>query len=253
MKLFTALVLARRSPAAQVVIALLCVAVATGLRVILGSVLPLYVGWQPFSLAILVAATTGGAVAGTMALVGSAIAGNYLYTQPLYSLRVASPTEAVSVLIFTVVGAVIAYGGLRLRRFAREAHGRAVALREAARNERELRDRLHAQAERLRVVLDAAPLALWVARDPECRVVEGNRAAKELFGTALAERGEPRRYLRNGVEIATDDLPMPRAAQTRAPVMGDEIEVELADGRRVVVLTNAVPLFAEDGSVSGGI
>ena len=139
----------------------------------------------------------------------------------------------------------------------REWVGMCTDVHDAKRREWELR----ARTGELQAVFDAAPVCIWLARDPRCDVVEGNPAANELLGvpggnvSSSAPEGRllDLRHFRHGVAVPVADLPLQKAVATRLPVLDDEIELELADGRRVALVVNAVPLVDWDGSVRGGI
>ncbi len=136
---------------------------------------------------------------------------------------------------------------------------RKKAEEERARLSREVADRL---AE-LQTVLDRAPMAIWIARDPECRVITGNSYANQLFGVGSGDnisRSAPPgqaavtyRALRDGAELKPEELPAQVAAATGKEVAPYEIELACDDGRRLHVLVGAVPLFDADGRVRGSV
>lgn len=125
------------------------------------------------------------------------------------------------------------------------------------------KEEAQARAMELQTVLDAVPVAVWIARDPECRVIEGNRIGRELLGQrepvnlSLSAPSDERpagfSVWSGGRELAPDELPIQRAARTGEDVRGFEEEVVHADGRRVALLGNAVPLRGPDGRVTGAV
>ncbi len=125
------------------------------------------------------------------------------------------------------------------------------------------KEEAQARAAELQTVLDAVPVAVWIARDPECRVTEGNRIGRELLGQrepvnlslSVPSDGRPAGFSvwSGGRELAPDELPLQRAARTGEDVRGFEEEVVHADGRRVALLGNAVPLRGRDGRVTGAV
>ncbi|HWQ90616.1 MAG TPA: PAS domain-containing protein, partial [Clostridia bacterium] len=138
--------------------------------------------------------------------------------------------------------------------------GVAVDVTKRRRDEEAVRQK----AEELRAVLDAAPVAVWVAHDPECRVITGNAYADELImGTARganismsAPAGEAAvnyRVFREGVELRPEQMPAQRSTATKKPVPAFAMELVFADGRKLSLMAGAVPLFNAAGAVRGAI
>ncbi|MBI4284747.1 MAG: PAS domain S-box protein, partial [Chloroflexi bacterium] len=115
----------------------------------------------------------------------------------------------------------------------------------------------------LQTVLDTAPFAIWIARDPECRVITGNIYANEVLGVHRGDNisrsalpGEAAityRVLRNGVEVKPEEMPAQVAAATGKMVTPQELEFVFADGRRLHMLIGAVPLLHADGQIRGAV
>ena len=125
--------------------------------------------------------------------------------------------------------------------------------------EQELRDR---NAE-LEAVLDAVPAAVWIAHDPECRVVTTNRTGAALLEVVPganasksapgAERPQNFKVVKDGAEVPADELPMQRAAATGEEVRGFEEDIVFDDGRVRHVYGNAAPLRDASGKVRGAV
>ncbi len=125
--------------------------------------------------------------------------------------------------------------------------------------EEELRQR----TEELEMLMETTPATIWIARDPLCREIRGNKTAYELLrlppGTNVSKSApEGQKPLNfeacneNGV-IPSDDLPMQRSARTGEAVKGAEFEFRFTDGRSVWIYGNAVPLRDAKGAVRGSV
>jgi PAS domain S-box-containing protein len=125
---------------------------------------------------------------------------------------------------------------------------------------KELEEELRRRVEELQTIMDVAPVALFTAHDPECREVTVNRMANAIMETPEGSYSRsapggpisPRKYLRDGVEVPSDQLPLQTAARGVA-VRDAELEVVLPSGTRKVLLGHAVPLYDAGGRVRGAI
>jgi PAS domain S-box-containing protein len=131
----------------------------------------------------------------------------------------------------------------------------ASALKQA---ERLLRE----QKENLQTLLDTLPVSVFIAQDPECRRISGNRAAAELLRMAhdanlskTAPTGEVPAHFqvtRNGVPVAGDDLPLQRAARGEV-IHCDELDLHFDDAKTVHTVVSARPLYDPDGRTRGAV
>ncbi|MBS1191542.1 MAG: domain S-box, partial [Rhodocyclaceae bacterium] len=121
---------------------------------------------------------------------------------------------------------------------------------------------LRRRNEELEAFMAAVPTPLFIAGDPACRSIVGNRAANELLGVAegtnvspsVQEMAAPQFFLAYDADhraCRPEDLPMQRAAALGRPVTTQEYHLQFPDGRAVWLLGNAVPLFDEKGAVRG--
>lgn len=114
----------------------------------------------------------------------------------------------------------------------------------------------------LQTVLDAVPAVVFIAHDPECRVITANRAGYELLrlppsinaskSATPDERPANFRVLQAGIELQPDELPVQRAARGEI-IHNFEEAVVYDDGDVRHLLGNATPLRDEQGRVSGAV
>ncbi|MEG4205547.1 PAS domain-containing protein [Microcoleus sp. Pol7_A1] len=123
-----------------------------------------------------------------------------------------------------------------------------------------LNQELERRVNELQSILDAVPVGITIADDPQCKVIRANRFAESMLkvppDTNVSGTGEqaavlPFRQLRNGQEIPGEQLPMQLAAASGVAVRDVEIQMVREDGAAFDWLVNAVPLFDEQGAVRG--
>lgn len=109
-------------------------------------------------------------------------------------------------------------------------------------------------------VMQAAPAALFIASDRECRRIKANPAAERLL--RLHNGDCPRPDIRGGRAFAVyagstllglDELPLQRAAATGEEVRGEALTVRFSDDERMHVVINAVPVRDDAGEVVGAV
>src|SRR5258706_179045 len=153
-----------------------------------------------------------------------------------------------------------------------DAHGKMVRvigmvadITERKRGEEKLREseaRERTRVKELEAILDAVPVPVLIAHDPECRNITGNRAASEQLrearGQNLSQSAPPEerpafRQTKDGVEIAADLLPMQHAAATGRPIYQSALTLLYEDGTTREEKANAVPLLDESGKPRGAV
>ena len=122
--------------------------------------------------------------------------------------------------------------------------------------------RLRERAEELERLLALLPISVWVAHDPECRSITGNRAAHELLAmphganlSRTAPEGEqptPHQVLHEGRALADHELPLQRAAKG-AEIRGQEYVMVVQGAEPKHVIGYATPLHDSAGNVRGGL
>lgn len=118
-------------------------------------------------------------------------------------------------------------------------------------------------ATELRAIMDAAPAAIFIAHDSECRHISGNRTAHALLrehpGSNLSKTAPEDelpanfRVIRDGIEIQPAELPIQRSARTGQPVEDCELDVVFGDGSSRHLMGNVEPLLDENGYPKGAV
>lgn len=124
----------------------------------------------------------------------------------------------------------------------------------------ELRERI--RAGEMQTVMDVAPVAIWIAHDPQCLRITGNRYADEIMqvppdaNVSMSAPGDAAvtyKVLRNGAEMKPDQLPAQVAAATGRPVEAEMLDLVFSDGRVVRLIEGAMPFFDAEGRVRGSV
>jgi signal transduction histidine kinase len=103
-------------------------------------------------------------------------------------------------------------------------------------------------------LLEVLPVGIAVAEDPECRHIWTNRALAEMLKLPPEQHSlDGYKMLRDGVEVPVAELPMQKAAATRAAVADEYLDIVRRDGSTLHTLSYAAPLFDEHGKVRGVI
>lgn len=151
--------------------------------------------------------------------------------------------------------ALIKRGGQWKRMESAKRKQAEEALRESEKRER-------ARSDELAAVLDAVPVAVYIAHDPQVLQITGNRLSYEWLripvGTNFSksapegERPEMFKLFKNGAEMSPEEMPSQMAATGRE-IHDCELDIVSADGEVRHVLGNARPLRDEQGNLRGSI
>jgi signal transduction histidine kinase/FixJ family two-component response regulator len=128
--------------------------------------------------------------------------------------------------------------------------------------QREHTERLLRQSvEEMQTLLQTLPIGVFIAHDPECRLITGNRCATDMLrmqpGQNLSKSADPQatahfRILHEGAEVPSTELAMQRAARGEpvAPMTFDHV---FDDGTIVNTIVSAMPLFDAAGKPRGAV
>ena len=141
---------------------------------------------------------------------------------------------------------------------ARDISERKRAERTLRKSEAEAR----ARVEEMAAILDAVPGMTLIARDAECRWVNGSRTAYDVlrapYGSNLSmtpgygERLLSVRAIQDGRQLSPEELPLQKAASTGQAVRESEVTLVFDDGTTCTMLGNAAPLLDSKGTTVRG-
>lgn len=170
-------------------------------------------------------------------------------------LRGVTPPSLANEVLGLVISALMLVAILLIRGLFDTMVRQASSLEEA-------RQVARVETEKLQAVMDAIPVPLWIAEDPECRVIRGNPAAADMLGLpvhanhsfSVPSEDQPRTFqlVRDGRLLPAEEMPMQDAILRGRDVRGEPLDLVFDDGRVRHLMAFATPLRDAGGRVQGG-
>jgi PAS domain S-box-containing protein len=169
--------------------------------------------------------------------------------------REAVDTSMTFFMTFANMISQLSYSNIKLSQSLSEYDGVVDALRQSEKRER-------AHSDKLTVVQDAVPAAVWITHDTQALQITGNRLSYEWLrlpeGANISkfvpegERPETYRMFKDGVEIPLDSMPV-RMSAAGKEVHDFEFDLVYPDGTLRHLLGNARTLLDEKGNPQGSV
>lgn len=120
----------------------------------------------------------------------------------------------------------------------------------------ELQEALEKERQRLRAILDNAPVGILVVDRSE-NIVLANREIRARSAVSIFQAGQPCRDCLRGITYrrpdgrayAIEDVPVLRALKSGEPVQAEEMRIEFPGGGSMLILASALPIRDADGHV----
>lgn len=154
-----------------------------------------------------------------------------------------------------VISALMLTGVLLIRGIFRSKEVQAARLEEA-------RDEARAEADKLGAVMTAAPVPLWIAEGPDCRLIQGNPAAWSLLRMPEPRDQGPSAPFawpahvvlqQAGEDLRREDHPIQRAAIWGEEVRDRALDLVFEDGSLRHVMAYATPLRDRQERIHGAV
>ena len=169
--------------------------------------------------------------------------------------REAVNTGMAFLMTFANMISQLSYSNIKLSQSLAERDVVVDALKESEKREK-------ARSEELAAVLDAVPVSVYIAHDPQALNISGNRLSYEWlqvpigtnFSKSAPEGKKPEffKLFKDGREILPEKMPSQMAAAGKE-VNDCELDIVSADGNIRHVLGNARPLHDEQGNLRGSV
>ena len=122
-------------------------------------------------------------------------------------------------------------------------------------NARRYRNELNARAD-LEALINTSPVGVVVFDAATGLPLSINQESRRIFEELSPPGGSVEQLLdvvtfrrADGREIALDELPLSQALSSGETVRAEEIVIQVPDGRQIVTLVNATPIYAEEGDL----
>ena len=169
--------------------------------------------------------------------------------------RKAVDTGMFFLMTFANMISQLGYSNIKLAQSLAERDALVDAMKESDKHER-------ARSEELAAVLDAVPVSVYIAHDPQALKISGNRLSYEWlripagtnFSKSAPEGENPEifKLFKDGIEILPSKMPSQLSA-TGIEINDFELDIVSADGEIRHVLGNAKPLRDEQGNLRGSV
>ena len=232
---------------------LVMVVLAVLVRWLLDPVLGEQFSFLTFYFALFASAWYGGLAASVLAILLSLLAGDFFFVAPRGSFQLSWPSPSDETFRFAIVGSGFILITELVRRRARRESEQAL---------KELQELERTRAREVHTILEAAPAVIWMAHDPEARVITGNPASYDFLrlprdanASKSAPDGEaPTHFevIAGGRVLRPDELPVQRAARGEE-IHGWEEEVRFSDGTSRWLFGNAAPIRDAEGNPKGAV
>ena len=191
---------------------------------------------------ILVAYVAGAAPALVVLILALSTTMTVFFVEPVKQLAVTSTSDFALISLALISGCI----GIGFSLMARKL------LFESRRREAEMA-----------AMLEVVPAAVWITRDPQCRLVTGSDMTYQLLGLPRGEnlsstdpkawRSRLRLLDAEGHELTTEELPLRVAIATGQAQRNLRMEIVFDTGERRVLFGSAEPLMGADGTPAGAV
>jgi signal transduction histidine kinase len=242
-----------RHPLSAYVIAALTELAAVVVTLILSSLAPAFGFHGILVLVVLVLVAMGwGAGPGVFASLTGVLLLWLVVLPPHFHWKVPDPANGLALLLSLVICMPISLlvgGSARARQQAEET----------ARHLAQVEAQSRSDAERLRTILEVLPSGVLIT-NREGQLLAMNQAARRFWdgdipiGTDIRQFPQDKLWwAQSGNLVAPEEMPLVRVLRSGQPVLKEELEMEVQDGKRKVMLYSVAPLRDETGALTGAI